>query len=92
MNGLSSEEFRMTVETFITEKRKTLLRENGVVEQWQNCLPQWQTGLPQLQNGDVQWQRSRDDGTGRRRHRSRNHRLVGGSGSTGSGSYLAISN
>ncbi|EFH66608.1 predicted protein [Arabidopsis lyrata subsp. lyrata] len=137
MDGLSSEEFRMTVETFISEKKKMLIRDSGVVDQWQNgyvhfwehdyvpqwqnggvpqlqngCVPQWQNGgVPQLQNGAVnqwqndvpepqngivQWQGSRDDGSGRHRHRhghrSRRHRLEGGSSSKGSGSYLAISN
>ncbi|CAE5957969.1 unnamed protein product [Arabidopsis arenosa] len=160
IDGLSSEEFRMTVETFISEKKKMLIRDSGVVDQWQNgyvhfsehgyvpqwqnggvpqlqngsvpqwqngCVPQWQTGgvpqwqtggVPQLQNGGVpqlqngavnqwqcvpepqngvvQWQGSRDDGSGRHGHRhghrSRRHRLEGGSGSKGSGSYLAISN
>lgn len=119
MDGLSSEEFRMTVETFITEKKKTLLRDSGVVDHWQNgVVPQWHNGVvnhlqngvvpqwqnsvvshwqnsvPEGQNGVVQWQRSRDDGSGRHRHghRTRNHRLVGASGSNGSDSYLAISN
>ncbi|EOA38300.1 hypothetical protein CARUB_v10009793mg [Capsella rubella] len=123
MDGLSSEEFRMTVETFITEKKKTLLqdmdqwqngtvpqwRKNGALQngvfpqwqslQWQNPVPepqndivQWQNPVPEPQNDVVQWQRSRDNGSGRHRrgHRSRSHRLVGGSGSNGS--YLAISN
>ncbi|CAN8312592.1 unnamed protein product [Cochlearia groenlandica] len=39
MEGLSSEEFRVTVESFITEKKKMLLRQNGVV-QWQGLADQ----------------------------------------------------
>lgn len=78
MDELSSEEFRMKVETFITGYKKKMI--NGGVDQWQNCVPQWQD-------------QPDHNVTGRHRQRS-SRRLVGGSGSTGSGSgpYLAISN
>ncbi|KAL0697947.1 hypothetical protein Bca4012_054069 [Brassica carinata] len=77
MDELSSEEFRMKVETFIMGYKKKMI--NGGVDQWQNCVPQWQD-------------QPDHNGTGRHGHRSR-RRLVGGSASTGSGGpYLAISN
>lgn len=76
MDELSSEEFRMKVETFITGYKKKMI--NGSVDQWQNCVPQLQD-------------QPDHNGTGRHRHAS-SRRLVGGSGSTGSGGpYLAIS-
>ncbi|KAF2588680.1 hypothetical protein F2Q70_00040235 [Brassica cretica] len=93
MDELSSEEFRMKVETFITGYKKKMNCQNGVADHWQNGVSrfqnggvdQWQNCVPQLQDQPYY------DGTDRRRHRSR--RPVGGSGSTGSGgSYLAISN
>ncbi|KAF8080460.1 hypothetical protein N665_0944s0022 [Sinapis alba] len=72
MDGLSSEEFRMTVETFIMEKKNIYdwrnccpQLQNGVADQWQNGFHQWQNGgvhqwqncVPQLQNGGFdQWQ------------------------------------
>lgn len=77
MDELSSEEFRMKVETFIMGYKKKMI--NGGVDQWQNSVPQWQD-------------QPDHSGTGRHSHRSR-RRLVGGAGSTGScGPYLAISN
>lgn len=72
--------------------------QNGVGDYWQNGVPQlqngamdqWQNGgVDQWQNGVSQWQGLPYD-DGRRHHRNR--RLVGGSGSNGSGPYLAISN
>lgn len=93
MDELSSEEFRMKVETFITGYKKKMNCQNGVADHWGNgvsrfqngSVDQWQNCVPQLQDQPYY------DGTDRRRHRSR--RPVGGSGSTGSGGpYLAISN
>lgn len=66
MDEMSSEEFRMTVETFIMEEKKRMYGwQNGVAEPWQNGGPQlqngvveqWQNGVPQLQYGvPYQWQ------------------------------------
>ncbi|CAH8385486.1 unnamed protein product [Eruca vesicaria subsp. sativa] len=65
MDEMSSEEFRMTLDTFIMERKKMYGWQNGVVDQCQNGFPQlrkdgvyqWQNGFPQLQNGGVhQWQ------------------------------------
>ncbi|XP_010459634.1 PREDICTED: uncharacterized protein LOC104740657 [Camelina sativa] len=63
MDGLSREDFRMTVETFIMERKKSLLQErdpwqNGAVPQWQKndgLGDHWQYGVPQLQQDGVDY-------------------------------------
>lgn len=132
MDELSNEEFRMTIETFLMEKKMIYHWQNGVVDHRQNGGPQlqygdadqchngvpqlqngvpyhwkygfpqfqngavhqWQNGFPQLQNGGVhQWQNGYPQLQGQPDNDETGRRLVGGSGSTGSGGpYLAISN